>query len=217
MPKTVPLRQCIGCREQKPKTELIRVVRSPEGELSIDLRGRVPGRGAYLCRRQRVSEARGQIARARARSDRPRTGGRCGRGSRRRLEAERWIQQRSISVSPGRAGCSPIGEEGSGTAIAAGKGRLLMLAADASPNAQKRAAGFLYGHRAPLQTLPWTQGGAFRHAGQARMQHGSASPICALAARFAAALAEELPGWKETAELLAQREDKLQAAEGRAP
>ena len=49
MPKTVPLRQCIGCREQKPKTELIRVVRSPEGELSIDLRGRVPGRGAYLC------------------------------------------------------------------------------------------------------------------------------------------------------------------------
>ena len=49
MPKTVPLRQCIGCREQKPKTELIRVVRSPEGELSIDLRGKTPGRGAYLC------------------------------------------------------------------------------------------------------------------------------------------------------------------------
>ena len=41
--------------------------------------------------------------------------------------------------------------------IAAGKGRLLMLAADASPNAQKHAAGFLYGHRAPLQTLPWTK------------------------------------------------------------
>ena len=50
MPKTVPLRQCIGCREQKPTTELIRVVRSPEGELSIDLRGKSPGRGAYLCR-----------------------------------------------------------------------------------------------------------------------------------------------------------------------
>ena len=49
MPKTVPLRQCIGCREQKPKTELIRVVRSPAGELSIDRRGKSPGRGAYLC------------------------------------------------------------------------------------------------------------------------------------------------------------------------
>ena len=50
MPKTVPLRQCIGCREQKPKNELIRVVRPPEGALSIDLRGKAPGRGAYLCR-----------------------------------------------------------------------------------------------------------------------------------------------------------------------
>lgn len=49
MPKTIPLRQCIGCREQKPKNELIRVVRSPAGELSIDRRGKSPGRGAYLC------------------------------------------------------------------------------------------------------------------------------------------------------------------------
>ena len=50
MPKTIPIRQCIGCREQKPKKELIRVVRSPEGDLSVDLRGKAPGRGAYLCR-----------------------------------------------------------------------------------------------------------------------------------------------------------------------
>ena len=50
MPKTVPIRQCIGCRVQKPKTELIRVVRSPEGEVSLDFRGKVSGRGAYLCR-----------------------------------------------------------------------------------------------------------------------------------------------------------------------
>ena len=44
MPKTVPLRQCIGCREQKPKTELIRVVRSPEGELSIERTTRIKSR-----------------------------------------------------------------------------------------------------------------------------------------------------------------------------
>lgn len=50
MPKTIPIRQCMGCREQKPKNELIRVVRSPEGEVSLDLRGKKPGRGAYLCR-----------------------------------------------------------------------------------------------------------------------------------------------------------------------
>ena len=50
MPKTVPIRQCIGCRTQKPKNELIRVVRSPQGEVSLDFRGKSPGRGAYLCR-----------------------------------------------------------------------------------------------------------------------------------------------------------------------
>ncbi len=49
MPKKIPLRQCLGCREMKPKSELIRVVRSPEGEVSLDFRGKKPGRGAYLC------------------------------------------------------------------------------------------------------------------------------------------------------------------------
>ena len=49
MPKKIPMRQCLGCREMKPKPELIRVVRSPEGELSLDFRGKKPGRGAYLC------------------------------------------------------------------------------------------------------------------------------------------------------------------------
>ena len=49
MQKRVPLRQCLGCREMKPKKELVRVVRSPEGEVSIDAKGKKPGRGAYVC------------------------------------------------------------------------------------------------------------------------------------------------------------------------
>lgn len=49
MPKKIPLRQCLGCREMKPKRELIRVVKSPEGEISLDFKGKKPGRGAYLC------------------------------------------------------------------------------------------------------------------------------------------------------------------------
>lgn len=49
MPKTIPVRQCVGCREHKEKPQLIRVVRSPEGEISLDFRGKKPGRGAYLC------------------------------------------------------------------------------------------------------------------------------------------------------------------------
>jgi len=47
--RKVPMRMCVGCREMKPKKELLRLVRSPEGEVSIDLTGRKPGRGAYVC------------------------------------------------------------------------------------------------------------------------------------------------------------------------
>lgn len=49
MQKKIPMRQCVGCREMKPKRELIRVVRSQEGEISLDFRGKAPGRGAYVC------------------------------------------------------------------------------------------------------------------------------------------------------------------------
>ena len=48
--RKIPLRKCSGCGEMKPKSELVRVVRSPEGELSMDLTGRKAGRGAYVCR-----------------------------------------------------------------------------------------------------------------------------------------------------------------------
>ena len=48
-PKKIPMRQCVGCREMKPKKELIRVVKSPEGGISLDFRGKAPGRGAYVC------------------------------------------------------------------------------------------------------------------------------------------------------------------------
>ena len=50
MQKKIPLRQCAGCREMKPKKELVRVVRAPDGGISLDFRGKAPGRGAYLCR-----------------------------------------------------------------------------------------------------------------------------------------------------------------------
>ena len=47
--RKVPLRKCAGCGESKPKKELVRVVKSPEGVISLDFRGKAPGRGAYLC------------------------------------------------------------------------------------------------------------------------------------------------------------------------
>lgn len=48
-PRKIPQRQCLGCREMKNKKDLIRVVRSPEGDISLDFRGKKPGRGAYVC------------------------------------------------------------------------------------------------------------------------------------------------------------------------
>lgn len=48
--KRVPMRMCTGCGEMKPKRELVRVVKSPEGEISLDLTGKKSGRGAYVCR-----------------------------------------------------------------------------------------------------------------------------------------------------------------------
>ena len=49
MQKKIPQRQCMGCRERKEKRELIRVVRAPDGGVSLDFRGKAPGRGAYIC------------------------------------------------------------------------------------------------------------------------------------------------------------------------
>lgn len=47
--KKIPARLCVGCKEQKTKKELVRVVKSPQGEISLDLTGKKPGRGAYIC------------------------------------------------------------------------------------------------------------------------------------------------------------------------
>lgn len=48
--KKIPLRMCTGCREKKPKLELIRIVKKPDGEIVIDTTGKISGRGAYICR-----------------------------------------------------------------------------------------------------------------------------------------------------------------------
>lgn len=48
--KKIPLRMCVGCREMRPKKELMRIVRSPEGEVHADPTGKAPGRGAYVCK-----------------------------------------------------------------------------------------------------------------------------------------------------------------------
>lgn len=49
-PKKLPMRMCTGCGQQKPKRELVRVVKTKEGDIFLDLTGRASGRGAYICK-----------------------------------------------------------------------------------------------------------------------------------------------------------------------
>ncbi len=47
--RKIPVRQCLGCNEHKPKKEMLRVLRTPEGEIILDFTGKKSGRGAYIC------------------------------------------------------------------------------------------------------------------------------------------------------------------------
>lgn len=72
-PRRVPVRQCSACQSERPKRDLLRVVRSPAGEVTIDEGGRAPGRGAYLCRTAAclTEGARGRRLRQRLETDIP--------------------------------------------------------------------------------------------------------------------------------------------------
>ena len=49
MQKKIPQRQCMGCRERKPKRDMIRIVRATDGQVHLDFSGKMNGRGAYIC------------------------------------------------------------------------------------------------------------------------------------------------------------------------
>lgn len=48
--RKIPMRMCVGCMQMFPKKELIRIVRSAEGNVSLDFKGKAPGRGSYICK-----------------------------------------------------------------------------------------------------------------------------------------------------------------------
>lgn len=106
-----------------------------------------------------------------------------------------------------KAGLLAVGEDSCGDAVRAGRAKLLLLAQDASPNAVKRAESFLHGRRAPCRVLPWE-----KEELSALMGKRGCSMLCftdlPLAARFAAAMGENFPEWRETAALLSRREDR---------
>ncbi len=58
--KKIPLRTCIACREEKPKREMLRIVRSSDGTVSLDFSGKMAGRGAYICTSKECAKKLGQ-------------------------------------------------------------------------------------------------------------------------------------------------------------
>ncbi len=59
-PRKVPMRTCIACRTEQPKREMVRVCKSPEGVISLDFSGKLPGRGAYVCKQEACIKKLGQ-------------------------------------------------------------------------------------------------------------------------------------------------------------
>ena len=65
--KKIPMRQCLGCNQHKPKKELLRVLRTPDGEILLDFTGKRSGRGAYICydsKCLRIARKSGRIAKS---------------------------------------------------------------------------------------------------------------------------------------------------------
>ncbi len=61
--KKIPMRMCIGCGEMKPKKELMRIVKTPEDEVKVDVTGKANGRGAYICKSESCLEKAGKAKR----------------------------------------------------------------------------------------------------------------------------------------------------------
>ena len=116
-----------------------------------------------------------------------------------------------------KAGKIEVGETNTGSAVRAGKAKLLLLAADASDNAAKRARGYLTGHRALLVPLPFTKDELSQLLGKSGCSMAAVTDI-GLASVFLAALAEEEPGrYEEAAEELRRRSEKAARRKAKGP
>ena len=108
-----------------------------------------------------------------------------------------------------KAGAIEIGETNTGAAIRAGKGRILILAADASDNAKRRAESFIHGTQTPMAVLPFTKAELSQMTGEGGCSMAVFTDV-GLAAAFMEELAENEPAYKEAADLLAQKSAKAQ-------
>ena len=136
--KKIPSRQCIGCMTSRPKKELVRVVRAPSGEISIDLVGKKPGRGAYLCPNPDcLTKAKKNNAPAKP-----------------KLPPEKALNQ-AVSLCR-KAGALTMGFDAVEDACVKSKAWLVMVASDASAKTVQRL-DYSVGDLVDVITMPLTQ------------------------------------------------------------
>lgn len=157
--RKVPLRKCAGCGESKPKKELVRVVRAPDGTVSLDLVGKKPGRGAYVCPKAAcLAKARKakRIERALEVAIPPKYTTPC----RAKLPARRKQMQQHKAVFAlslcRKAGALVTGFDAVKESVYQGKAALVLCAQDASEGTQARVRRFCEG-LCQVLTLPCTQ------------------------------------------------------------
>ena len=134
-PKKIPLRRCNGCGESKPKKELVRVVRAGDGTVSLDLTGKKPGRGAYVCPSAAcLAKARkaGRTTPWPPRSRRP------GRKKERRMPGNILF---ALSLCR-KAGALVMGFDAVKDSVGKGKAQLVLCAGDLSEGTRRRVGAF---------------------------------------------------------------------------
>ena len=132
--KKIPQRQCVGCREMKDKRALIRAVKSPQGEVSLDFTGKKPGRGAYVCPNSEC------LKRARkSRWTRPSPKASTKKWKRRWQTVDKLLNLIGLAK---KAGKLEVGEEPVGAAARSKHARLILIASDAADNTRRRALHF---------------------------------------------------------------------------
>ena len=133
--KKIPQRQCVGCREMKDKRALIRAVKSPQGEVSLDFTGKKPGRGAYVCPNSECLNP----ARSSARWTRPSPRASTKKWKRIWQMVDKLLNLIGLAK---KAGKLEVGEEPVGAAARSKHARLILIASDAADNTRRRALHF---------------------------------------------------------------------------
>ena len=137
--KKIPQRQCVGCREMKDKRALIRAVKSPQGEVSLDFTGKKARARRLRLPEQRMPQAGAQIPRARARADTAIPRASTKKWKRRWQTVDKLLNLIGLAK---KAGKLEVGEEPVGAAARSKHARLILIASDAADNTRRRALHF---------------------------------------------------------------------------